>query len=79
MSTGKTPKWESELWSYISQGDGEHCPEYSQCQVRLRGNGVLTITKMSWKNCIEMMTSGLRSITSASVGARLVTVFRATL
>jgi len=37
MSTGKTPKWESELWSYISQSDGQHCPAYSHCQVRLKG------------------------------------------
>jgi len=37
MSTGKTPKWESELWSYISRGDGQHCPAYSHCQVRLKG------------------------------------------
>ncbi len=37
MSTGKTPRWESELWSYISQGDGQHCPAYSHCQVRLKG------------------------------------------
>ncbi len=35
MNTRKTPKWESQLWSYVSQGDGEHCPEYSHCQVRL--------------------------------------------
>ena len=38
MSTGKTPRWESELWSYISQGDGQHCPNYSHCKVRLQGD-----------------------------------------
>jgi len=32
----KVPRWESELWSYISKGDGETCPLYSQCQVRQR-------------------------------------------
>jgi len=37
MRTGKTPKLESKLWSYISQGDGEHCPAYSHCQVRSKG------------------------------------------
>jgi len=34
---GKIPKWESELWSYISSGDGSHCPIYSHCRVRLHG------------------------------------------
>ena len=37
MSIGKMPKWESELWSYLSSGDGQHCPAYSNCQVRLKG------------------------------------------
>lgn len=30
----KTPKWESELWSYLSSGDGIHCPVYQSCQLR---------------------------------------------
>jgi len=34
---GKTPKWESELWSYLSSGDGMHCPFYNDCQVRYKG------------------------------------------
>jgi len=34
---GKTPKWESELWSYVSSGDGMRCPLYSHCQGRLKG------------------------------------------
>jgi len=34
---GKTPKWESELWSYVGSGDGSHCPVYDHCQRRLRG------------------------------------------
>ena len=37
MSTGKTPKWESELWSYLSTGDGEHCPMQGHCRVKLEG------------------------------------------
>jgi len=37
MSAGKTPRWESELWSYMSSSDGQHCPAYSHCQVRLKG------------------------------------------
>lgn len=34
---GKSPSWESELWSYISSGDGMRCRLYSQCPAR-RGN-----------------------------------------
>jgi len=30
----KVPEWESELWSYVSMGDGETCPLYSQCEGR---------------------------------------------
>jgi hypothetical protein len=29
--------WESELWSYLSMGDGVHCPLYESCQLRLQG------------------------------------------
>lgn len=31
----KTPGWEAELWSYLSMGDGTHCPLYQSCQLRL--------------------------------------------
>lgn len=30
-------RWEAELWSYMTSGNGEHCPVYSRCQVRRRG------------------------------------------
>jgi len=33
----KTPGWESELWSYVSSGDGNHCSIYNHCQLRQRG------------------------------------------
>ena len=32
----RVPKWESELWGYLS-GDGSRCPTYSGCQHRLGG------------------------------------------
>lgn len=32
MSTGKTPKWESELWSYVSCGNSIHCPLIGECE-----------------------------------------------
>ncbi len=35
--TRKITKWETELWSYVSSGDGIHCPIYSRCQPRRRG------------------------------------------
>ena len=37
MTRKRIPKWESELWSYISSGDGAHCPFYNDCGIRLRG------------------------------------------
>ena len=33
----KIPKWEDELWSYVSGGDGISCPAYNYCQRRLSG------------------------------------------
>jgi len=33
----KIPRWESELWSYVSSGDGEHCSTYNHCQLRQKG------------------------------------------
>ncbi len=33
----RTPKWERELWSYVSNGDGDNCPVYISCQARLNG------------------------------------------
>ena len=33
----KIPRWEAELWSYLSRGDGIHCPIYQSCHVRLQG------------------------------------------
>jgi hypothetical protein len=34
MEVKKTAKWENELWSYLSEGDGVHCPIYESCQLR---------------------------------------------
>jgi len=33
----KTPRWEAELWSYLSRGDGIRCPVYDSCKLRLKG------------------------------------------
>ena len=32
-----TPKWETTLWSYLSTGDGDHCPLYANCRARKQG------------------------------------------
>jgi len=37
IKQGKIPKWEVELWSYISGGDGISCPACNYCQWRLSG------------------------------------------
>ena len=34
MTRRKIPRWEAELWSYVSSGDGEQCPLFSRCRVR---------------------------------------------
>jgi len=39
--TRKIPKWEAELWSYVSSSDGTRCPLYRSCQSRLRGGSCL--------------------------------------
>jgi hypothetical protein len=34
---GKVHRWEAELWSYLSKGDGIRCPIYQSCPLRLEG------------------------------------------
>jgi len=33
----RIPRWEAELWSYVSGSDGAQCPLCDSCQVRHRG------------------------------------------
>jgi hypothetical protein len=33
----KSPRWLTELWEYLSRGDGIKCPIYQSCQLRLNG------------------------------------------
>ncbi len=40
--SGKIPRWEAELWSYLSKGDGIHCPVYQSCHSRLSGEWCLS-------------------------------------
>jgi hypothetical protein len=48
MTLGKVPRWESKLWSYISEGDGERCPLCDNCQESMRRCQHLS----SCENCI---------------------------
>ncbi len=41
-TAGKIPRWEAELWSYLSKGDGIHCPIYKSCRLRLQGGWCLS-------------------------------------
>lgn len=34
---GQNLKWESRLWSYVSSGDGMHCPVMNQCDAKRTG------------------------------------------
>jgi len=43
--TKKIPKWEAQLWSNISSGDGMHCPLYSNCRIRQKGGWCLDDNK----------------------------------
>ena len=45
MIRGNTLRWESELWSYISNGDGKNCPLYSNCLLRQEGQGCISDNK----------------------------------
>ncbi len=67
----KIPRWESEMWSYLSGGDGMHCPFYDDCHIRQTGKwcpddnkerlaqlGDETQCKLSKCNFIECGTCG---------------------
>lgn len=34
MGRGRISKWESELWSYVRDGNGTHCPLIHQCEAK---------------------------------------------
>jgi len=40
--SAKKSGWETELWSYLSRGDGINCPVYESCKLRLRGTWCLS-------------------------------------
>jgi hypothetical protein len=54
----KSPKVDSELWSYISCGDGLHCPSHSHCKPRQNGMWCLSdnIERMSELQIAEQIS-----------------------
>ena len=55
MTPERIPRWESELWSLISSGDGEHCPLYDECQIRRQGGQCLDDSKEYFHNINTLM------------------------
>jgi hypothetical protein len=41
MGLERADNWEYELWSLISSGDGDHCPLYDGCEIRLQSGQCL--------------------------------------
>ncbi len=41
MIVDKIPVWEAELWSYLSNAEGDCCPSYNSCQSRQIGDWCL--------------------------------------
>jgi len=41
----KIPRWEAELWSYMSSGDGDNCPLLDTCETRQRGGWCFSDSK----------------------------------
>ena len=52
---GKNARWEAELWSYISRGDGVHCPIYHSCQLRLQGVWCLSDNEEYYKEKLSFL------------------------
>ncbi len=55
---GKIPRWESELWAYISSGDGEHCPLSDHCEVRRNGDPCLDDNRGDFDTIRKLLDSG---------------------
>jgi Zn-dependent peptidase ImmA (M78 family) len=51
----KTPRWESELWYYLSSGDGTHCPLYSSCRLRRDGARCISVDEKLNKSLNEFI------------------------
>ncbi len=56
MGGGKArvPKWESELWGYISRGDGVECPIFNSCRVREECNWCLAENREHLEHLLDL-------------------------
>jgi len=58
MTLGKVPKWESELWSYMSSGDGVNCPVYDNCKTRQHDGWCFSDNKEIFSGLYSTHTKG---------------------
>jgi len=69
----RIPKWESELWSYVSSS-GKHCPLYNCCQARQQGAWCLDDNRKHIERLVEKKTFNSRNFDFIE-GAPLCRVF----
>lgn len=72
----KIPEWESELWSYISKGEGEHCPFCNDCHVRQTGGWCPDDNKEKLLGLVDKSELGLSDYDSVKPGAPCGGIFR---
>ncbi len=51
----RIPEWESELWSYVSSGDGANCPLYHKCHVRREGGCYISDSNKDIQNICRLI------------------------
>jgi hypothetical protein len=68
-TAGKIPSWEAELWSYLSKGDGIHCPVYQSCRLRLQGEWCLSEHEQYYQLINDFLDDEVPDLTDpASIG-----------
>jgi len=60
----KIPRWEAELWSYLSKGDGIHCPIYESCHLRLQGGWCLSEHEQYYQLMNDFLDDELPDLTN---------------
>ena len=50
---GRVPKWESELWYWVTSSNGKHCPLYNHCYFRQRGGWCLDDNRKHIEELVE--------------------------
>ena len=46
----RNEKWEVELWSYLNNGDGLHCPLYKTCEIRKKRGNICLSSNIEFAN-----------------------------